>query len=150
MDGLSAVAKTSGALGLHLYVGLRPGETFARTRAFARALAAILVAERPAKVTDAFTHAARAGRVLVDWRQNERGRSQVAPYSLRATPWPRVSTPIAWEEIASAASTTEVLLYFSPREVIERLGRSGDLFGSVLDRAHRLPPMRAARDQSVS
>jgi bifunctional non-homologous end joining protein LigD len=137
-DGLAgAVAKTSGARGLHLYVGLAPGATFDQTRSFAKDLARALVAQHPDAVTDGFSHAERAGRVLIDWRQNERARSQVAPYSLRATPWPLVSTPVTWDEV-HACATNDARLWFSPAQVLERVGRFGDLFVGALDREHVL------------
>ena len=67
-DGLEAWPKTSGARGLHLYVGLARGETFDRTRTYARSVAADLVGEMPDRVTLGFTHEQRVGRVLIDWR----------------------------------------------------------------------------------
>lgn len=130
-DHLRACVKTSGSSGLHLYVGLAPGATFAQTRAYARAVAGVLAEGRPDLVTDGFTHAERRGRVLIDWRQNERGRSQIAPYSLRATPWPLVSTPLTWDEIEAAS---DVDLLFSPRAVLGRVAQAGDVFAPALER----------------
>jgi bifunctional non-homologous end joining protein LigD len=139
-DGIGLWPKTSGSSGLHLYVGLAPGATFARTRAYARSIAAELVEGRGDLVTDGFTHVQRRGRVLIDWRQNERGRSQVAPYSLRATPWPLVSTPLTWDEVGEAAGgAAGQRLFFSPQEVVRRVAEAGDLFASVLVRDAKIP-----------
>jgi bifunctional non-homologous end joining protein LigD len=139
-DGLRVLPKTSGSRGLHVYAGLAAGATFPSTRAYARSVAAELASTRPDRVTDGFTHAQRAGRVLIDWRQNERGRSQVAPYSLRATPWPFVSTPLAWSEVEEAASSGDGgRLFFSPAEALARVRARGDLFASIAARENRLP-----------
>jgi bifunctional non-homologous end joining protein LigD len=139
-DGIEAWPKTSGSSGVHVYVGLAPGSSFADTRAYAKSVAGELAESRPDLVTDAFTHRQRQGRVLIDWRQNERGRSQVAPYSLRATPWPLVSTPVTWVEVeAAAVSADSIGLFFSPVNVLERVDRSGDRFAGVLERNSVLP-----------
>jgi bifunctional non-homologous end joining protein LigD len=135
-DGLVAYPKTSGSSGLHLYVGLAPGATFGQTRAYARRVAGELADSRADLVTDGFSHAQRHGRVLIDWRQNERGRSQVAPYSLRATPWPLVSTPVTWEEVEAAGDRS---LLFGPGEVLARVARVGDVFAPVLAKGFALP-----------
>jgi bifunctional non-homologous end joining protein LigD len=71
--------------------------------------------------------AERAGKVFVDWNQNGRAKSLVAPYSLRALPRPTVSTPLTWEEVERADPRS---LVFSPEDAIARLEEAGDLFAS--------------------
>jgi len=123
-EGLQGSPKTSGSLGLHVIVGLDGSWTFADTRAFARDAAAQFTAAAPELVTDQIPMPARVGRVLIDWRQNEPMRSMVAPYSLRATPWPLVSTPLAWAEVEAVAAggADPRSLVFSPTDVLARLG----------------------------
>jgi bifunctional non-homologous end joining protein LigD len=139
-DGLSAAPKTSGSSGLHVYVGLKRGATFAATRDYARSVASELAGSRHDLVTDGFTMVARERRVLIDWRQNERGRSQVAPYSLRATPWPLVSTPVTWDEVETTARTDDAPpLFFTPPQALARVREFGDLFALVLERSEAFP-----------
>jgi bifunctional non-homologous end joining protein LigD len=130
--GLASVVKTSGALGLHVLVPLRPGQTFEQTKAFGRGLAADLAREHPGLVLDRSVRAQRAGRVFIDWVQNDANRQLVAPYSIRATPVPRVSTPLGWGEVEQAVATNRPgALRFGPAEVLARLERVGDLFASA-------------------
>jgi bifunctional non-homologous end joining protein LigD len=150
-DGLPASVKTSGSSGIHLFVGLAPGATFAATRAYARALARDLVQARPNEFTDAFPMAARTGKILIDWRQNERSRSMIAPYSLRATPWPLVSAPLTWEEVRDAAGSTGARpLVFGPADVVRRMDDRGDLFAQVLDRSASVPPTPSEESETFS
>ena len=44
--------------------------------------------------------AKRAGKVFVDWSQNDRHKTTVNVYSLRAMERPTVSTPVTWDEVA--------------------------------------------------
>jgi bifunctional non-homologous end joining protein LigD len=136
--GLRAFAKTSGAAGLHVYVPLNEPHTFDETKAFARAFAAILVRERD-DVVDRQSRALRAGKVLVDWLQNDPFRSTVAPYSLRATREPTVSMPVTWDDVARGADGSTAPMLPGPNEALARLARDGDLFDDVLRLRQRLP-----------
>jgi bifunctional non-homologous end joining protein LigD len=137
-EGLISVAKTSGAAGLHVFVPLNSEGTFAATKSFARVLAERLAAAAPALVATRMTRSGRAGKVLVDWLQNDPMRSTVAPYSLRAMPWPSVSTPVSWQEVEAAARHDEPPA-FGPQDVLERLERLGDLFAPALETVQRVP-----------
>jgi bifunctional non-homologous end joining protein LigD len=122
---LEAFPKTSGAAGLHVYAPLEGTATYAETRPLARELARRLAEEDPDRVTDRMPIAERAGKVFVDWNQNGRTKSLVAPYSLRAFPWPTVSMPLTWDEVTRADPHA---LVFSPENAIARLEEAGDLF----------------------
>jgi bifunctional non-homologous end joining protein LigD len=125
--GDGAVVKTSGSVGLHVF--LPTSATYEETRAYARAVAEELQAERPDLVVATTDRAARAGKVLVDWLQNAPMRSTVAPYSPRAAPWPTVSTPVSWDEVerCSHDRRPELLTFFAA-DVLARVERLGDLF----------------------
>jgi bifunctional non-homologous end joining protein LigD len=138
---LQAFAKTSGAKGMHVFVPTNGAATFDQTKTFARSVAAALASEMGNLVVDRQTRSLRAGRVLVDWLQNDRFRSTVAPYSLRATAPPGVSTPVSWDEVLAVATgdapTSSVA--FSVDDVLQRIERLGDLFSPVLSIRQALP-----------
>jgi bifunctional non-homologous end joining protein LigD len=138
--GAAAVAKTSGASGLHVYAPTSE-RTYAETKALARRVADELAARRPDLVVARKDRALRAGRVLVDWAQNDRTKSLAAAYSLRAMPWPTVSTPVTWDEVERAAAERRPeLLTFLPDAVLRRIERFGDLFEPLASLWRR--PMR--------
>jgi bifunctional non-homologous end joining protein LigD len=114
----AARAKTSGSVGLHVVVPLDEPLAFDDTKAAARELARRLAAD-DARVTDRPQRALREGKVLVDWNQNDRTKSLVAPYSLRALPWPTVSTPLEWGELERARDARD--LVFLADDVRERV-----------------------------
>lgn len=127
-EGLEPRPKTSGSLGLHLFCPF--DGPFDAAASFARSVARDLASSHPALITDRGSHTDRAGKVMIDWRQNSPLRSTVAPYSLRAQALPWVSTPLQWEEVEAAAEDGPRSLMFLPDAVLARVEASGDLFAT--------------------
>jgi bifunctional non-homologous end joining protein LigD len=139
--GLDCVAKTSGSKGIQVYVPLNaPGTTYDQTKAFAHAVARLLEQRHPDLVVERMTKSLRGGKVLVDWSQNDRNKTTVCAYSLRAKARPTVSTPLRWVEVERAARTRRGDgLVFEAKDVLARVDRHGDLFAPVLSLRQRLP-----------
>jgi bifunctional non-homologous end joining protein LigD len=128
---LAGVPKASGGRGLHVHVPLDGAAGFDEAKGFARAIARLLASHHPAHVTDRMPLADRAGKVLVDWRQNSPGRSLIAPYSLRAARFPLVAAPLRWEEIEEAAASGDGdRLRLGPAAALARLARGEDPFSA--------------------
>lgn len=137
---LRSLAKTSGSLGLHLHVPLGRPHDGEHLKAFARAVAEALAQRHPGDVVAEMEKARRAGKVFVDWLQNDPTRQTVAPYSLRGVPWPTVAAPVTWDEVERAATEKRPeALTFLAEHVLERLDRDGDLFADVLVLEQTLP-----------
>ena len=139
--GLESFAKTSGSKGLQVYVPLnRPDVTYGETKAFARTVAELLEQSEPDLVVSRMTKSRRPGKVLIDWSQNDARKTTVCVYSLRATERPSVSTPVQWEEVSGALDSRDpARLAFTPGQVLERVGRLGDLFAGALSLVQTLP-----------
>nr|WP_295882258.1 hypothetical protein [uncultured Thiohalocapsa sp.] len=138
--GLDCWAKTSGGKGLHVMVPLNTEVSYARTKRFARAVADTLARDDPGRITTRMARAGRVGKVFIDWSQNDRHKTTAGVYSLRIGREPRVSAPVAWDEIdtALAAGDTE-RLRLGPGAVLHRLAERGDGFAPVLTRRQTLP-----------
>lgn len=137
--GLAAMAKSSGGTGLHVFAPLDGRSTYATSKVFARDIAHRLGGAHPRWITAA-PRGQRAGKVLVDWVQNSRGRTTVCPYSLRAADRPVVSAPVRWEEVERALNERRPeLLVFGPRQLVTRLEGLGDPFQPVLELRQPLP-----------
>jgi bifunctional non-homologous end joining protein LigD len=137
---LVSFPKTSSSTGMHVYVPLNSPHTYEDTKPFTRAVARLLEKRHPDNVVEKQTRALRRGKVLVDWLQNDATRSTVAPYSLRATAWPTVSTPVTWEEVEQAVGEDRPeKLTFVPQDIPRRLETQGELFRPVLELTQTLP-----------
>lgn len=131
--GLRSFPKTSGSLGLHVHVPLGRPHDADELKAFARTVAEMLAARHPDAVVAEMKKERRAGKVYVDWLQNDATRQTVAPYSLRGLPWPTVATPVGWDEVEQATEQARPeLLTFLAEHVLERIEEHGDLFADVL------------------
>jgi len=84
----------------------------------------------------------RPGKVFVDWSQNDRHKTTVAPYSLRARQRPTVSTPVAWAEVEAALDVGDgTRLEFGTGDVLARVAARGDLYAGGLTPAQVLPTL---------
>lgn len=139
--GLQSFVKTSGKKGLQLYLPLNdPDISFAQTKPFAKTVAELLEQAEPELIVSRMTRTARPGRVLIDWSQNDRKKTTVCAYSLRAAERPTVSTPLGWDEVRAALDGGDPdALRFEAPTVLERIAVHGDLFAPVLSLVQKLP-----------
>jgi bifunctional non-homologous end joining protein LigD len=138
--GLQCVVKTSGGKGLHLSVPvLGSGATDRDTKKVALALGQLHESRDPKRVLTDMTKAKRAGKVFVDWSQNDRHKTTVAAYSLRLRDHPTVSTPLSWDEV-SDAKTADDLVFEAP-DAVQRAEEYGDLYEDSLTLHQELPQL---------
>ncbi|MFI2233512.1 ATP-dependent DNA ligase [Nocardia testacea] len=141
--GMRAYPLTSGSKGIHLYVPLdrtlSPGGASTVARQVAENLEKLL----PDLVTATMAKKVRAGKVFLDWSQNNPAKTTIAPYSLRGREEPNVAAPRSWDEIEDSASLRQ--LRFD--DVLRRYRSDGDLLAGLdppLDDA--LTKYRSMRD----
>ena len=138
--GLGCFPKTSGSKGLQVYVPLNTAASYDQTKPFAKAVAELLEKQHPDAVVSRMAKDLRRGKVLVDWSQNDRHKTTICVYSLRAREDPTVSTPLDWDELERAlAAADPQALVFDWEEVLQRVEDRGDLFAPVLTLAQELP-----------
>lgn len=135
--GLQSFPKTSGSKGMQLYVPLNTPHEHDHASDFALAVAQLLEQKLPKQVLSNMTKKLRKGKVFIDWSQNSRHKTTIAPYSLRAKDRPTVSTPITWDEVADGADGE--VLSFEASDVLERVEEHGDLFADTLTLEQELP-----------
>ena len=138
--GLECFPKTSGSKGLQVYLPLNTKTDFEQTKPFAHTVAKVLERDEPKKVISKMKKELRKGKVFVDWSQNDRAKTTVAVYSLRAREHPTASTPLLWDEVEAAAESGDAdSLRFEASELLDRIDEHGDLFAPVLERKQKLP-----------
>ncbi len=141
--GLQSFAKTSGSKGLQVYVPLNAARaTYAATKGFALAVAELLEASEPELVVSRMSKQLRAGKVFIDYSQNDRHKTTVCVYSLRARDRPTVSTPVTWDEVRACLDSGDAGdLVFDARQAVERFAEHGDLHAPVLSIVQEIPSL---------
>jgi bifunctional non-homologous end joining protein LigD len=138
--GLETFPKVSGGKGVHIYAPLNTAVTFDQTKHFAHELARRMERDDPKGITSNMRKDLRKNKVFVDWSQNDRHKTTVCVYSMRAREVPTVSAPITWAELENAIHEgDERAIRFSPEQVLERAEALGDFFAPVLTLKQKLP-----------
>ena len=132
--GLEAFPVTSGSKGIHLYAHLDGAWSSEQVSGVARELARAIEADHPDLVVSQMAKAERAGRVFIDWSQNNAAKTTIAPYSLRGRAHPTVAAPRTWEELDDPK-----LSHLTFDEVLRRVDRLGDPLAALDPRPSRAP-----------
>jgi len=78
----------------------------------------------------------RGGRARLDYTQNVRHKTLVAPYSPRAEAGAPVSAPIEWDELDDPGLRPDGITI---RTALDRLASQGDPFRALLSAGQALP-----------
>jgi bifunctional non-homologous end joining protein LigD len=132
---LTGFPKTSGQRGLHVLIPLGPGVPFASAKILCELLGRLLVGRHSDIATMERRIEKRGDKLYVDTGQTGRSRTIVAPYSVRAFPGARVSTPLRWEELHLALDPS----VFTILSVVDRVAAQGDPMAKLLHTRPDLP-----------
>jgi bifunctional non-homologous end joining protein LigD len=134
--GLESYAKTSGSRGIHIYVPVKSIYTYEEIAELAEQVATVVAREQSEVATVERSKRKRGTRMIyVDHMQNARGKSVVAPYSVRPKPGATVSAPLEWTEVERKRIRTAD---FHIKNMSRRVESVGDLFRSVLRKKQKL------------
>lgn len=134
--GMTAVPKTSGATGMHIYLPIEPVYSFSEVRTFLLKLCQLVEQAAPHLSTLERNVKKRGDRVYLDAVQNASAKTIPAPYSLRPTPRATVSAPLLWEELSEPDLSPD---NFTMQNIFARIDELGDLFETTLSQRQRLP-----------
>jgi bifunctional non-homologous end joining protein LigD len=143
--GLTGWPKTSGSRGFHIYARIEPRWSFTDVRRAAVALGREIERRAPDLATAKWWKEERHG-VFVDYNQNAKDRTVASAYSVRPTPDARVSTPLAWDEVAGCDPAA-----FTIETVPGRFAKLGDPWEGMDEAAGSLAQLLelAGRDEAA-
>lgn len=141
---LPGVPKTSGAGGVHVYVPMPPGTSYATGLLVAQIIATAVVEAHPQHATLERSVRKRGARVYVDVFQNALGKTLASAYSVRANAFAGVSMPLAWAELDGTLTPQD----FTMTNALDRIERTGDLWATL--RTVRPPDLRRLLPRSGS
>ena len=103
---LKSFVKATGGKGLHVVVPIRPA-SWDIAKAFARAVAASMAIDEPARYTANPIKSRRRNRVFIDYLRNSREATAIVPYSSRARAGAPVAVPVAWSELGTLKAANQ-------------------------------------------
>ncbi|MGB8520180.1 MAG: non-homologous end-joining DNA ligase [Candidatus Tumulicola sp.] len=143
--GLKSLVKTSGGMGLHVFVPLAAGYTYETAKLFAELLARQVAQNLGSAVTLERTVSKRDPKaVYLDYVQVGRGKTYVVAYSVRARDGAPVSTPLEWDEVEAfarkrgATMPADAFAAFTMRTAPKRLKSRGDPWAGAAWKKQRL------------
>lgn len=124
--GVVSFVKTSGSKGIHIVVPLHPYD-YEVSKNFIHYVAG-LVYEQHADITSLErSPSKRKNKIYLDYLQNRKGQTIVAPYSIRPKPGATVSTPLNWEEVNEDLRISDFTIF----NIKERVAKLGDLWKDI-------------------
>ncbi len=136
--GVTALPKLTGSRGLHIWIPIKAHYTFDETRSWVEKLSRAVGAALPELVSWTWQKSARKGLARLDFTQNARNKTLVAPYSVRASAGAPVSVPIGWDELDDPALRSDM---YSIRSVGKRVAKKGDPFLELCGLEQELPDL---------
>ncbi len=151
---LEPLVKSSGGSGLHVVIPLAPAHTYEFCKGFAELVARALHARMPhATSLERMPAKREPGTVYLDYVQVGRGKTLVAPFSLRARAKAPVSMPLDWSEIAAMArkrvkSTSAEFARYTLKNASAHVAERGDLWDAEhWNEQHLEPALGLARQR---
>ena len=142
--GVVPVVKTTGGMGLHVIVPLQPRYDYDVAKAFAELVARRVNTVLPKDTTLERTIARRPDDlVYLDWVQVGKGKTYVAPFSVRARDGAPVSMPLPWSEVEAmrrkrSPETTAEMRRWTIANVPGLVAKGGDPWRNEGWKAHKL------------
>ncbi|MGE3669918.1 MAG: DNA ligase D [Polyangiaceae bacterium] len=123
--GLVGFPKTSGQTGMHVMIPMGDaarggGVPFETAKILVELIGRLLWLRHQDITTMERRVTERGGKILIDVGQTGRSRTIVGPYSVRAYPGARVSTPLEWDEVHLALDPAAYTMFTVPARMAER------------------------------
>jgi bifunctional non-homologous end joining protein LigD len=136
--GARAQPKVTGHTGIQIWIPVTRGPGYDETREWVKELSQAIGRVVPELVSWQWDVRARGGRARLDYTQNVRNKTLVAPYSPRPAAGAPVSAPVDWDELDDPGLRPDAITI---RTVWDRLAERGDPFRTVLGPGQALPPI---------
>jgi bifunctional non-homologous end joining protein LigD len=130
--GIRSYVKTTGGMGLHVLIPLEPHYDYEVAKGVSELIARRIHTVLPDDTTLERTIARRPqDRVYLDWVQVGKGKTYVAPFTVRARDGAPVSMPLPWREVEAmrrkrAPETTAEMRRWTIRNVPRLIAKDGD------------------------
>ncbi|KGE15114.1 DNA ligase D [Sphingobacterium deserti] len=127
--GINSFVKTSGSTGIHIYIHVAGQYDFDVARDFIQMVAELVHEQHPQTTSLERSPSKRKNKIYLDYMQNKRAQTVVAPYSVRPKPGATVSTPLDWAEVNEDLTIQQ----FTMQTVLERISTKPDPWKNIFE-----------------
>jgi DNA ligase D len=135
---VAGMPTVTGQRGIQIRIPVRPGYSFADTRGWVERLSKAVGRTVPELVSWQWHTDRRDGLIRLDYTQNARNRTLVAPFSPRPREHAPVCVPIEWDELDDPDLRPD---RWTVRTAMARLAESGDPLRALIGREQALPQL---------
>lgn len=135
---VEAAPKVTGKRGIQIWVPVAQGSSFDQTRSWVYSVSRAVGQTVPDLVSWSWERSQRGGLARLDYTQNTRNRTLVAPFSARPAAGAPVSVPLRWEELDDPDLRPD---RWNVRTVMDRLEQVGDPMASLAGMSQVLPSL---------
>lgn len=133
---LTSFVKTSGNKGMQVYIPLpEKSFTYKDVRVFTEFIANYLISLEPNLFTIERLKKNRSNRLYIDYVQHGKGKTIIAPFSIRGNKCGNVATPLYWEEVNDYLTPD----LFTMNEVVSKIKDNGNPFQEFFDNKNQQP-----------
>lgn len=125
MDVISFV-KTSGSKGIHIVIPLAAYD-YEVSKNFVHYLAGLVYEQHPDITSLERSPSKRKNKIYLDYLQNRKGQTIVAPYSLRPKAGATVSAPLHWHEVNESLSISDFNIF----NIQDRIKKVGEIWADI-------------------
>jgi bifunctional non-homologous end joining protein LigD len=136
--GVTAIPKVTGKRGIQVWVPVAGGCTFDDTRAWVESISRAIGRTVPELVAWEWVKSDRKGLARLDYTQNARNKTLIAPWSTRPSPGAPVSVPITWDELDDPDLRPD---RWTIDDAFDRLASAGDPLRPLIGLQQHLPPV---------
>ena len=113
---------------MHIFIPLQARYSYEQSKHLGEIIAHLAHQRLPRTTSIERNPKKRQKKVYIDFLQNNRGQTIVAPYSLRAKSSAPISTPLDWKEVKSGIDPRD----YNLKNILKRIEKRGDLFKPAL------------------
>lgn len=128
LDEMEVVSfvKTSGSKGIHIVIPLAAYD-YEVSKNFVHYLAGLVYEQHPDITSLERSPSKRKNKIYLDYLQNRKGQTIVAPYSVRPKAGATVSAPLHWNEVNESLSIGDFNIF----NIQDRIKKVGDLWADI-------------------
>ncbi|WP_353893305.1 non-homologous end-joining DNA ligase [Proteinivorax hydrogeniformans] len=137
---LKSAAKLSGSTGIQIYLPVKDGYSYERVRELVRKISVVVNNKLSDTTTLVRKRELRSEKIYLDFLQNVKGQTIVAPFSIRPKPKAPISVPVCWDKMLKSDTVNSAQHYNINNIDLQEIKEGHHLFMEILSQKQEIEP----------